>query len=65
MAKAKRKFVVLADNFDSDTIDELIGPICTIADLNRTGSDGELNLLIEAARIIKEREGFEVVTMKL
>lgn len=61
---AKPKTIRLSHHMDEDTISDLIGPICALANLNRS-SDGEMNALIVAARRIKEREGFEVVTYKL
>jgi hypothetical protein len=40
--------------------DDLIGPICEIADMEMT-DDYHLNQLILAARTIRDREGFLVV----
>lgn len=40
--------------------DDLIGPICEIADLEMT-DDYHLNHLILAARMVRDREGFLVV----
>lgn len=40
--------------------DDLIGPICEISDLEFS-DDRQLNSLISAARIIRDREGFLVV----
>jgi hypothetical protein len=40
--------------------DDLIGPICELADLEITG-DKQLNRLIKAAQVIRDREGFLVV----
>jgi hypothetical protein len=54
----------LSDSFDEDTIDELIGPVCMIADLGPT-QDAEMNRLVEAAKRIKAREGFFVHTVSL
>lgn len=62
---ANTKPVSLSDHLDEDTIGDLIGPVCQIADMNRDGKDGDWNLLIEAARRIQQREGFAVRTFKL
>jgi hypothetical protein len=40
--------------------DDLIGPICEIADMEIT-ADRQLNRLIKAAQVIRDREGFLVV----
>jgi hypothetical protein len=40
--------------------DDLIGPICELADLDFS-DDYQLNNLITAARVIRDREGFLVV----
>ena len=40
--------------------DDLISPICELADLEITG-DKQLNRLIKAAQVIRDREGFLVV----
>jgi len=40
--------------------DDLIAPICELADLEITG-DRQLNRLIKAAQAIRDREGFLVV----
>lgn len=54
-------------NFSDDEVEELIGPICHLAD-QPTSSEGvdrqqdyEMDLLIMAARHIRKREGFEVL----
>lgn len=49
-----------------DTIEELIGPVCTIADLKPTNDwPAEVRTLIAAARSVKKLYGFEVHTMML
>ena len=61
--------VKLADNFTEDDINDLIEPVCQIADMNTSdeagsfGSfkDGILDELIRAARALRDREGFLVV----
>ena len=40
--------------------DDMIGPICEIADMEET-DDHQLNQLIRAAQIIRDREGFLVI----
>lgn len=45
--------------------DDLIDPICQLADLGLSEVDTLLNRLILAARDVKEREGFFVVEGKL
>ncbi len=56
----------LSDNFLPDELDELIGPVCILADLDTSDEDGGrepdelLNTLILAARKVRDREGFMV-----
>ena len=61
----KQKTIRLGDSLSSDDIDELIGPVCTLAEMPTTGRDADFDALIKAARIIKAREGFAVHTMSL
>lgn len=51
---------------DTDTIDELNEPVCTIADL-RPDNDwpNEVKALVAQARKVKKLFGFEVVTFSL
>jgi hypothetical protein len=49
----------LADHMSSDEINDLIGPICELADLE-ISADKLFNDLITAARKIRDREGFLV-----
>lgn len=49
----------LADHMLSDEIDDLIGPVCELADLS-ISNDTLLNDLITAARKLRDREGFLV-----
>lgn len=56
----------LADFLRPEEIDDLIEPVCTLADLETTTearanhTDKILNALIVAARVLRDREGFLV-----
>ena len=51
---------------DEETIDDLIGPVCVIAELNPTTAWPEdLIKLIAAARNVRALYGFGVETIKL
>jgi len=60
--------VRLSDNFVDDDIDDMIGPVCQIADWSTSDEAGSvgrykddlLDNLILAARALRVREGFSV-----
>lgn len=52
----------LADYMKPDEIDNLIGPVCELADLETTAAtDPLMDQLILVARKVRDREGFLVV----
>jgi hypothetical protein len=55
----------LSDYFPSDEIDDLIEPVCQLADLDTSKEGGHsdplMDELIVAARKVRDREGFLVV----